>query len=82
MGQHQQFTKEFKLEAVRLLKQSGRPAAGGRYGDRFIFEVAGLVASALPERPALSCGAEMVWTSRSPRRIAVCLSRSQPSFTG
>ena len=27
MGKHQQFTKEFKLEAVRLLKQSGRPPA-------------------------------------------------------
>jgi transposase len=27
MGQRQRFTKEFKLEAVRLLKQSGRPAA-------------------------------------------------------
>ena len=27
MGKHHQFTKEFKLEAVRLLKQSGRPAA-------------------------------------------------------
>ena len=27
MGQHQRFTKEFKLEAVRLLKQTGRPAA-------------------------------------------------------
>src|SRR3989442_15573687 len=26
MGKHHQFTKEFKLEAVRLLKQSGRPA--------------------------------------------------------
>src|SRR3989475_12224606 len=27
MGQRQRFTKEFKLEAVRLLTQSGRPAA-------------------------------------------------------
>ena len=27
MGQRQRFTKDFKLEAVRLLKQSGRPAA-------------------------------------------------------
>ena len=27
MGQRQRFTKEFKLEAVQLLKQSGRPAA-------------------------------------------------------
>ena len=27
MGQRQRFTKEFKLEAVRLLKQAGRPAA-------------------------------------------------------
>ncbi len=27
MGKHQQFTKEFKLEAVRLLQQSGRPPA-------------------------------------------------------
>ncbi len=27
MGQRQRFTNEFKLEAVRLLKQSGRPAA-------------------------------------------------------
>ena len=27
MGKRQRFTKEFKLEAVRLLKQSGRPAA-------------------------------------------------------
>jgi transposase len=26
MGQRQRFTKEFKLEAVRLLRQSGRPA--------------------------------------------------------
>ena len=25
MGKRQRFTKEFKLEAVRLLKQSGRP---------------------------------------------------------
>ena len=27
MGQRQRFTKEFKLEEVRLLKQTGRPAA-------------------------------------------------------
>lgn len=27
MGQRQRFSKEFKLEAVQLLKQSGRPAA-------------------------------------------------------
>ena len=27
MGKHQRFTKEFKLEAVRLLKQASRPAA-------------------------------------------------------
>jgi len=27
MSQRQRFTQEFKLEAVRLLKQSGRPAA-------------------------------------------------------
>jgi len=27
MGQRQRFTQEFKREAVRLLKQSGRPAA-------------------------------------------------------
>jgi transposase len=27
MGKHQQFTKEFKLEAIRLWKSSGRPAA-------------------------------------------------------
>lgn len=27
MSQRQRFTKEFKLEAVQLLKQSGRPAA-------------------------------------------------------
>ena len=26
MGKHQQFTKEFKLEAIRLWKSSGRPA--------------------------------------------------------
>ena len=26
MGPRQRFTKDFKLEAVRLLKQSGRPA--------------------------------------------------------
>ena len=26
MGKRQRFTQEFKLEAVRLLKQSGRPA--------------------------------------------------------
>ena len=27
MGTRQRFTKEFKLEAVRLMQQSGRPAA-------------------------------------------------------
>jgi transposase len=27
MGTRQRFTKEFKLEAVRLMKHSGRPAA-------------------------------------------------------
>jgi transposase len=27
MGKHQQFTKEFKLEAVRMWKSSGRAAA-------------------------------------------------------
>ena len=27
MGKRQRFTKEFKLEAVRLMKHSGRPAA-------------------------------------------------------
>jgi len=27
MGQRQRFTKAFKLEAVQLIKQSGRPAA-------------------------------------------------------
>lgn len=27
MGKHQQFTREFKLEALRLWKSSGRPAA-------------------------------------------------------
>jgi len=27
MGARQRFTKEFKLEAVRLMKHSGRPAA-------------------------------------------------------
>jgi transposase len=27
MGKRQRFTQEFKLKAVRLLKQSGRPAA-------------------------------------------------------
>jgi transposase len=27
MGMRQRFTKEFKLEAVRLMKHSGRPAA-------------------------------------------------------
>lgn len=27
MGKHQRFTKEFKLEAIRLWKSSGRPAA-------------------------------------------------------
>jgi len=27
MGKHQRFTKDFKLEAVRLWKSSGRPAA-------------------------------------------------------
>ena len=28
MGKRQSFTREFKLEAVRLLRSSGRPAAG------------------------------------------------------
>jgi len=27
MGKHQRFTKEVKLEAIRLWKSSGRPAA-------------------------------------------------------
>jgi transposase len=27
MGKHQRFTKEFKLEAIRLWKSSGRPPA-------------------------------------------------------
>jgi len=34
MGTRQRFTKEFKLEAVRLMKHSGQPTASAQRRDR------------------------------------------------